>query len=130
MFEYEYTTGMSGDRRQAQRYPWGGAVEVTDASTQGERTLAVNLSEAGVCFEYPHSLQPGERVRVRFLLEEPFEIRALVRHATRLVTESHGVDTGIVFLVGVQFVERRPDQTLQLEEVLAMLAHAEDAEVG
>ena len=121
---------MNGDRRKTQRHPWSVAAEVTDASAQVERTLAVNLSKAGVCFEDPHSLQPGERVRVRFVLDEPFEVRALVRHATRLVTESGGVDTGVVFLVEVQFVELRPDQELQLDDVLAMLARGDDAEVG
>jgi c-di-GMP-binding flagellar brake protein YcgR len=118
---------MGTDQRQSPRYPYRSELELEIAgAARTQRTLAVNLSEGGVCFEHREALRKDDRVRVRFMTDEPFDLPAQVRYSTRVATTIGEVETGAVCLVGVQFVGLSEAQKKQLATLVEELAASDD----
>ena len=118
---------MAIDQRQSPRYPYRSELELEIAgASKTQRTLAVNLSEGGVCFEHRDALKQNDRLRVRFLTDEPFDIQAHVRYSTRVGTTIGEVETGSVCLIGVQFDGLDDGQKRQIVRLLEELAAPDD----
>jgi c-di-GMP-binding flagellar brake protein YcgR len=116
---------MGTDQRQNPRYAYRSELELElelAGTPRPLRTLAVNLSAGGVCFEHRDALRSEAQVRLRFLTEEPFDVTAQVRYSTRVQTSIGEEPIGAVCLVGVQFVglsERQREKLAALVEELA-----------
>jgi c-di-GMP-binding flagellar brake protein YcgR len=120
---------MGTDQRHAPRYPYRSALELElelAGITRPQRTVAVNLSAGGVCFEHREALRPQTRVRLRFLTDDPFDVTAQVRYSTRVQTSIGDEQTGAVSLVGVQFVGLTGPQQEKLETLVEELAARDD----
>ncbi len=120
---------MGTDQRQNPRYEYRSEVELEldfAGSARSQRTLAVNLSAGGVCFEHREALRTEARLRLRFLTDDPFDVMAQVRYSTRVQTSIGEVETGAVCLVGVQFVGLSEPQKQKLAALVEELAARDD----
>ena len=117
------------DQRQNPRYSYRTELELElelAGTPRAQRTLAVNLSSGGVCFEHHDALRSETRLRLRFLSDDPFDVTAQVRYSTRVQTSIGDEETGAVCLVGVQFVGLSEPQKEKLAALVEELAHRDD----
>jgi c-di-GMP-binding flagellar brake protein YcgR len=120
---------MGTDQRQNPRYAYRSELELElelAGTPQKQRTLAVNLSAGGVCFEHRDPLRSQAQLRLRFLTEEPFDVMAQVRYSTKVETSIGEEPIGAVCLVGVQFVGLNERQKAALDALVEELAARDD----
>jgi c-di-GMP-binding flagellar brake protein YcgR len=113
---------MGAERRQDERFHYQSEIEIEPRGQPAFRSTAVNLSAGGVCFSSARPLSPSDPLHIRFTdAQGRMDFKASVRHATRVITEVDGVETGAVFIVGVQFAEISAEQLGWLERALESL---------
>ena len=116
---------MGTDQRQEPRYAFRSELELElelAGTPRAQKTLAVNLSAGGVCFEHQDPLRSEARLRLRFLTDEPFDVTGQVRYSTRVQTSIGDEETGAICLVGVQFVGLSEPQREKLQALVEALA--------